>query len=181
MHYTFLISFLGCCKDAKKSAQQVTTLKEENANSFIREPSYFEIPSKELQQKSDVENATCEIPSQDPHCSQVSGAGHASFTIEFDETSPGKVTIKDHITKFMDHRQKSKKTLSAGDKDLAGLHTEMIAAESKVADWLAQNNPPRLLKEAADEDSKSIKSDVPVYLKRLQGNIFYFVPFFFNL
>ncbi|XP_077342352.1 centrosomal protein of 170 kDa isoform X3 [Lithobates pipiens] len=160
----------GCCKDAKKSALQVTTLKEENANSFIREPSYFEIPSKELQQKSDVENATFEIPSQDPHCSQVSGAGHASFTIEFDETSPGKVTIKDHITKFMDHRQKSKKTLSAGDKDLAGLHTEMIAAESKVADWLAQNNPPRLLKEAADEDSKSIKSDVPVYLKRLQGN-----------
>ncbi|KAM5164403.1 centrosomal protein of 170 kDa [Mantella aurantiaca] len=160
----------GSCKDAKKSAQQVTALKEENANSFIREPSYFEIPSKELQQKCDVENGTYEISAQDPHCSQVSGAGHASFTIEFDETSPGKVTIKDHITKFTDHRQKSKKTLSAGDKELAGLHTEMIAAESKVADWLAQNNPPRLLKEASEEDSKSIKSDVPVYLKRLQGN-----------
>ncbi|XP_072265498.1 centrosomal protein of 170 kDa isoform X2 [Pyxicephalus adspersus] len=161
----------GCSKDAKKSTQQVTAFKEENANSFIREPSYFEIPSKELQQKIEsAENATYEIPAQDSQCPQVSGAGHASFTIEFDETSPGKVTIKDHITKFTDHRQKSKKTLSAGDKELAGLHTEMIAAESKVADWLAQNNPPRLLKEAAEEDSKSIKSDVPVYLKRLQGN-----------
>ncbi|XP_018415047.1 PREDICTED: centrosomal protein of 170 kDa [Nanorana parkeri] len=159
----------GSCKDVKKSTQ-VAALKEENANSFIREPSYFEIPSKELQQCSEGENATYEIPTQDPHSSQASGAGHASFTIEFDETSPGKVTIKDHITKFTDHRQKSKKTLSAGDKELAGLHTEMIAAESKVADWLAQNNPPRLLKEAAEEDSKSIKSDVPVYLKRLQGN-----------
>lgn len=142
----------------------MTALKEENANSIIREPSYFEIPCKE------GENGTYEL-SADPHCSST---GHASFTIEFDEASPGKVTIKDHITKFSDHRQKSKKTLSAGEKELAGLHTDMIAAQSKVADWLAQNNPPRLLKEAAEEDSKSIKSDVPVYLKRLQGNEYFF-------
>lgn len=150
----------GCCKAGKKAAEQVTSTKDESLNSYCREPSYFEIPNKEVQQY--------EITALDSQ--QVSGAGHASFTIEFDDSSPGKVTIKDHVTKFTDHRQKSKKPLISGDKDLAGLNTELIAAESKVADWLAQNNPPRLLKEAAEEDSKSVKSDVPVYLKRIQGN-----------
>ncbi|XP_075059598.1 centrosomal protein of 170 kDa isoform X2 [Mixophyes fleayi] len=161
----------GSCKYGKKFGEQMKAFKEEAMSAFCREPSYFEIPNKELQQRSEVEeNAIFEIPTQDPQCPQVSGAGHASFTIEFDDSSPGKVTIKDHVTKFMDQRQKGKKPLSSSDKELAGLNTEMIAAESKVADWLAQNNPPRLLKEAAEDDTKSIKSDVPVYLKRLQGN-----------
>ncbi|XP_075057050.1 centrosomal protein of 170 kDa-like [Mixophyes fleayi] len=162
---------LGSCKYGKKFGEQMKAFKEEAMSAFCREPSYFEIPNKELQQRSEVEeNAIFEIPTQDPQCPQVSGAGHASFTIEFDDSSPGKVTIKDHVTKFMDQRQKGKKPLSSSDKELAGLNTEMIAAESKVADWLAQNNPPRLLKEAAEDDAKSSKSDVPVYLKRLQGN-----------
>ncbi|XP_075718724.1 centrosomal protein of 170 kDa isoform X2 [Rhinoderma darwinii] len=163
-------STTGCCKGGKKAGEQVTS-KDEALNSYCREPSYFEIPNKELQQKSDEEgNVVYEITTLEPDCQQVSGAGHASFTIEFDDSSPGKVTIKDHVTKFTDHRQKAKKPLCSGDKDLAGLNTELIAAESKVADWLAQNNPPRLLKEAAEEDTKSVKSDVPVYLKRIQGN-----------
>lgn len=161
----------GCCKAGKKAAEQVTSTKEESLNSYCREPSYFEIPNKELQQKSDGGgDVVYEITTLDPHSQQVSGAGHASFTIEFDDSSPGKVTIKDHVTKFTDHRQKAKKPFISGDKDFAGLNTELIAAESKVADWLAQNNPPRLLKEAAEEDTKSVQSDVPVYLKRIQGN-----------
>ncbi|KAM9316733.1 centrosomal protein of 170 kDa [Gastrophryne carolinensis] len=161
----------GCSKDAKKSAQQETVMQVEKENCVIGEPSYFEIPSQELHEKTELGKSTNEITAQGAHCVSVSGAGHASFTIEFDEASPGKVTIKDHITKFTDHRQKLKKPLSSDDKDIPGLHTEMIAAESKVADWLAQNNPPRLLKEAAaTEDDKSIKSDVPFYLKRLRGN-----------
>ncbi|KAM3931147.1 centrosomal protein of 170 kDa isoform 2-T2 [Leptodactylus fuscus] len=160
----------GSCKGGKKADEQVMSTKEEAFKLYGRDPSYFEIPNKELQQKSDGEGNVCEITTQDPHSQQVSGAGHASFTIEFDESSPGKVTIKDHVTKFTDHRQKIKKPLSYGDKDLAGLNTELIATESKVADWLAQNNPPRLLKEAAEEDAKSVKSDVPVYLKRIQDN-----------
>ncbi|XP_044146602.1 centrosomal protein of 170 kDa isoform X1 [Bufo gargarizans] len=161
----------GCGKVGKKAGEQATSTKGEALNSYCRESNYFEIPNKELQQKSDGEgNIIYEIATLDPHCQQGSGSGHASFTIEFDESSPGKVTIKDHITKFTDHRQKAKKPSSIGDKDLAGLNTELIAAESKVADWLAQNNPPRLLKEAAEEDTKSVKSDVPVYLKRIQGN-----------
>ncbi|KAG8583279.1 hypothetical protein GDO81_008353 [Engystomops pustulosus] len=165
------VVFSGSCKGGKKACEQVTSLKEEAVSSSGREPSYFEIPNKELQQKSDAEGTEIyEITTGEPHCQQVVGAGHASFTIEFDDSSPGKVTIKDHVTKFTDHRHKAKKPLSTGDKDLAGLNTELIAAESKVADWLAQNNPPRLLKEAAVEDTKSVKSDVPVCLKRIQDH-----------
>ncbi|XP_077145209.1 centrosomal protein of 170 kDa isoform X6 [Ranitomeya variabilis] len=159
----------GCCKGGKKSVGQLAATKEDYLCAHGKEPSYFEIPNKELQQKSDGEGNVVYDPKLDPQCQQPSGAGHASFTIEFDDNSPGKVTIKDHVTKFTDHRQKAKKALS-GDKDLVGLNSELIAAESKVADWLAQNNPPRLLKEASEEDAKSVKSDVPVYLKRIQGN-----------
>ncbi|CAJ0931666.1 unnamed protein product [Ranitomeya imitator] len=161
----------GCCKGGKKSVGQLAATKEDYLCAHGKEPSYFEIPNKELQQKSDGEGNVVYDTKLDPQCQQPSGAGHASFTIEFDDNSPGKVTIKDHVTKFTDHRQKAKKALS-GDKDLVGLNSELIAAESKVADWLAQNNPPRLLKEASEEDAKSVKSDVPVYLKRIQDSLF---------
>ncbi|KAM4042764.1 centrosomal protein of 170 kDa isoform 3-T3 [Anomaloglossus baeobatrachus] len=160
----------GCCKGGKKAGEQVMATKENSLSAYCREPSYFEIPNKELQQQSDGErNIVYDITQLDPQCQQISGAGHASFTIEFDDSSPGRVTIKDHVNKFTDHHQKTKKQLS-GVNNFAGLNTELIAAESKVADWLAQNNPPRLLKEASEEDTKSVKSDVPVYLKKIQGN-----------
>lgn len=44
-----------------------------------------------------------------------------------------------------------------------------MASESKVADWLAQNDPTLVRSESTEDDSKSIKSDVPVHLKRLKG------------
>ncbi|OCT78047.1 hypothetical protein XELAEV_18029144mg [Xenopus laevis] len=166
------LSTSGHSKDAKKDGDEGTAGKEETLFLLCREPSYFEIPTKESPQKSDVEeNIIREIPTKDTHCSHALGAGHASFTIQFDENSPCKVTIKDHVTKFTpDYRQKSKKTSPSCAKDLSALQTEMLAAESKVADWLAQNNPPCLRKEVPEEDTKSIKSDVPVYLKRLKGH-----------
>ncbi|XP_018118627.1 centrosomal protein of 170 kDa isoform X2 [Xenopus laevis] len=162
----------GHSKDTKEDGDEGTEGKEETLFLLCREPSYFEIPTKESPQKSDVEeNIIHEIPTKDTLCSHALGAGHASFTIEFDETSPGKVTIKDHVTKFTpDYRQKSKKTSPSCAKDLSALQTEMMAAESKVADWLAQNNPTCLRKGAPEDDNKSIKSDVPVYLKRLKGH-----------
>ncbi|XP_029449832.1 centrosomal protein of 170 kDa isoform X3 [Rhinatrema bivittatum] len=162
----------GCSKEVRKAEELSAAAKEETFFPFCREPSYFEIPTKEFQQPSQlIENTIHEIPTKDTHNSQVLGAGHASFTIEFDDSSPGKLTIKDHVTKFTpDHRQKVKKPSPSGAKELAGLQTEMMAAESKVADWLAQNNPPLMVREPHEDDSKSIKSDVPVYLKRLRGN-----------
>ncbi|XP_068795400.1 centrosomal protein of 170 kDa isoform X10 [Struthio camelus] len=161
----------GCSTDAKQAEEQSAAASEE-LYPFCREPSYFEIPTKEFQQPSQIaESAIHEIPTKDTQSSHAAGAGHASFTIEFDDNTPGKVTIKDHVTKFTsEQRHKSKKPSSSSGQDLPGLQTVMMAAESKVADWLAQNNPPRMIWEPTEEDSKSIKSDVPVYLKRLKGN-----------
>ncbi|NXH06490.1 CE170 protein, partial [Loxia leucoptera] len=161
----------GCSIDAKQSEEQSASASEE-LYPFCREPSYFEIPTKECQQASQVaESAIHEIPTKDTQSSHPAASGHASFTIEFDDNTPGKVKIKDHVTKFTsEQRHKSKKPSSSSGQDLPGLQTVMMAAESKVADWLAQNNPPRMIWEPTEEDSKSIKSDVPVYLKRLKGN-----------
>ncbi|XP_048793535.1 centrosomal protein of 170 kDa isoform X4 [Lagopus muta] len=161
----------GCSTDAKQAEEQSAAASEE-LYPFCREPSYFEIPTKEFQQTSQVaESAIHEIPTKDTQSSHAASAGHASFTIEFDDNTPGKVTIKDHVTKFTsEQRHKSKKPSSSSGQDLPGLQTVMMAAESKVADWLAQNNPPRMIWDPTEEDSKSIKSDVPVYLKRLKGN-----------
>uniref|UniRef100_A0A7M4G047 Centrosomal protein of 170 kDa n=1 Tax=Crocodylus porosus TaxID=8502 RepID=A0A7M4G047_CROPO len=160
----------GCSTDTKQVEEHSASANEE-LYPFCREPSYFEIPTKEFQQTSQIEeSAIHEIPTKDTQSSHAAGAGHASFTIEFDDNTPGKVTIKDHVTKFTsDQRHKPKKS-SSGGQDLPALQTVMMAAESKVADWLAQNNPPRMIWEPTEEDSKSIKSDVPVYLKRLKGN-----------
>ncbi|XP_040823749.1 centrosomal protein of 170 kDa isoform X7 [Ochotona curzoniae] len=164
----------GCSVDA--NAKQVeeqpsAATNEEALFPFCREPSYFEIPTKEFQQLSQITESTIhEIPTKDTSSPHTAGAGHASFTIEFDDSTPGKVTIRDHVTKFAsDQRHKSKKS-SPGTQDLPGIQTGMMAPENKVADWLAQNNPPQMVWERTEEDSKSIKSDVPVYLKRLKGN-----------
>ncbi|KAF4798767.1 Centrosomal protein of 170 kDa [Turdus rufiventris] len=161
----------GCSTDAKQSEEQSASASEE-LYPFCREPSYFEIPTKECQQASQVAESTIhEIPTKDTQSSHAAASGHASFTIEFDDNTPGKVKIKDHVTKFTsEQRHKPKKPSSSSGQDLPGLQTVMMAAESKVADWLAQNNPPRMIWEPTEEDSKSIKSDVPVYLKRLKGN-----------
>ncbi|XP_049998902.1 centrosomal protein of 170 kDa isoform X9 [Alexandromys fortis] len=161
----------GCSIDAKQVEEPSATANEESLFPFCREPSYFEIPTKDFQQPSQIAESTIhEIPTKDTSSSHTAAAGHASFTIEFDDSTPGKVTIRDHVTKFTsDQRHKSKKA-SPGTQDLPGIQTGMMAPENKVADWLAQNNPPQMVWERAEEDSKSIKSDVPVYLKRLKGN-----------
>ncbi|XP_041491201.1 centrosomal protein of 170 kDa isoform X6 [Microtus oregoni] len=161
----------GCSIDAKQVEEPSAAANEESLFPFCREPSYFEIPTKDFQQPSQIAESTIhEIPTKDTSSSHTTAAGHASFTIEFDDSTPGKVTIRDHVTKFTsDQRHKSKKA-SPGTQDLPGIQTGMMAPENKVADWLAQNNPPQMVWERAEEDSKSIKSDVPVYLKRLKGN-----------
>ncbi|XP_074078983.1 centrosomal protein of 170 kDa isoform X2 [Macrotis lagotis] len=162
----------GCSINAKQLEEQSATANEEVLYPYCREPSYFEIPTKEFQQPSQLTESTIhEIPTKDIQSSHAAGAGHASFTIEFDDNAPGKVTIRDHVTKFTpDQRHKSKKSSPSGAQDIPGIQTGMMAPENKVADWLAQNNPPRMIWEGTEDDSKSIKSDVPVYLKRLKGN-----------
>ncbi|TKS85926.1 Centrosomal protein of 170 kDa [Collichthys lucidus] len=157
-----------------KEARRGEKAKEEGLHaSSAHDSSYFEIPTKEGHMAN---NGIHEIPTKDTEgtSAQTAAQGHASFTIEFDNTSPGKVTIKDHVSKFTPdhHRSRSKKSGAgsggAGARDLSTLQAAMMASESKVADWLAQNDPTLVRSESTEDDSKSIKSDVPVHLKRLK-------------
>ncbi|KAG5278667.1 hypothetical protein AALO_G00101470 [Alosa alosa] len=143
-----------------------------------QEPSYFEIPSKETStsgggnsdvppkghQGSGAAKATDPTPSQ-----EATAHGHASFTIDFDTLAPGKVMVKERAAKGnQEHRPRPKR--GAGE-ELSALQAAMVAAEVKVADWLAQNELPLARSEsAADDDGDSVKSDVPVQLKSLRGS-----------
>ncbi|CAJ1067102.1 centrosomal protein of 170 kDa isoform X2 [Xyrichtys novacula] len=160
-----------------KEARRAEKAKEDGLHTpAAHDSSYFEIPTKEGHMAN---NGIHEIPTKDTEgitTHPTAAQGHASFTIEFDNTSPGKVTIKDHVSKFTPdhHRSRSKKSGTGsggtGGRDLSTLQAAMMASESKVADWLAQNDPTLVRSESTEEDSKSIKSDVPVHLKRLKGS-----------
>ncbi|XP_008291572.1 centrosomal protein of 170 kDa isoform X4 [Stegastes partitus] len=162
-----------------KEARRGEKAKEDGLHASAgQDSSYFEIPTKEGHMAN---NGIHEIPTKDTegsaaHSHIATAQGHASFTIEFDNTSPGKVTIKDHVSKFTPdhHRSRSKKSGAGsggtGGRDLSTLQAAMMASESKVADWLAQNDPTLVRSESTEDDSKSIKSDVPVHLKRLKGS-----------
>ncbi|KAJ4948526.1 hypothetical protein JOQ06_020059 [Pogonophryne albipinna] len=155
-----------------KEARRGDKSKQDSLNaSSANDSSYFEMPTKE---GHIANNGIHEVPTKDTE--GTAAQGHASFTIEFDSTSPGKVTIKDHVSKFTPdhHRSRSKKSGAgsggASGRDLSMLQAAMMASESKVADWLAQNDPTLVRSESTEDDSKSIKSDVPVHLKRLKGS-----------
>ncbi|XP_051986344.1 centrosomal protein of 170 kDa [Xyrauchen texanus] len=137
-----------------------------------QEPSYFEIPCKEthlvgeytgetLPTGSEAVTSASTIPA-----SEIGAHGHASFTIEFDIMA-GK--SKERASKgTQDQRQRPKR--GAGEQ-LSALQAAMVAAEVKVADWLAQNELPLTRSESvAEDDGDSVKSDVPVQLKSLRGS-----------
>lgn len=94
--------------------------------------------------------------------------GHASFTVEFDCGATGKVSVKDKAAKVgSETRPRPKRAVG---EELSPLQTAMVAAEVKVADWLAQNELPLTLKEmVVEDDGESVKSDVPVHLRSLKG------------
>ncbi|XP_073494751.1 centrosomal protein of 170 kDa protein B isoform X3 [Phyllobates terribilis] len=137
---------------------------DQSLYSFRREPSYFEIPTKDFQQPAkSPETQVHEIPTKDtdtitPPVMQ----SHASFTIEFDDCRPGRIKIKDHVTKF------SMRQRRAGGKENAP--NEMISAENKVADWLVQNDPSLIRRPSPREDVYSTKSDLPIHNRILKGN-----------
>ncbi|KAM4603282.1 centrosomal protein of 170 kDa [Polymixia lowei] len=148
----------------KKSAEV-----QKNGNSS-QEPSYFEIPTKDTLTAGRVPG---EAPSRDTETGAASAAepahGHASFTIEFDPGASGKVTVKDRVAKVAPETKPRPKR-GVGE-ELSPLQTAMVAAEVKVADWLAQNELPLALKETvAEDDGESVKSDVPVQLRSLKGS-----------
>lgn len=166
----------GAVPDSKEARRADKAKEDILLASSAHDSNYFDIPTKEGHMAN---NGIHEIPTKDTEgngAHTTAAQGHASFTIEFDNTSPGKVTIKDHVAKFTPdhHRPRSKKSgaggAGVGGRDLSTLQAAMMASESKVADWLAQNDPTLVRSESTEDDSKSIKSDVPVHLKRLKGS-----------
>ncbi|XP_042654999.1 centrosomal protein of 170 kDa protein B isoform X5 [Tyto alba] len=138
--------------------------QEQSVFAFRREPSYFEIPTKEFQQPSkSSETQVHEIPTKDVDAVVAPVVqSHASFTIEFDDGTPGKIKIKDHVTKF------SLRQRRPYSKEPA--HTEVMSAESKVADWLVQNDPSLMRRQSPGDDVYSTKSDLPVHVRTLKGS-----------
>uniref|UniRef100_A0A668S1K1 CEP170 C-terminal domain-containing protein n=1 Tax=Oreochromis aureus TaxID=47969 RepID=A0A668S1K1_OREAU len=155
--------------ESKKSAEIPKCTLQTASN---QEPSYFEIPTKDAKDPSGSKVSGESIPRE-----QEGGAsaatepahGHASFTIEFDPGASGKVTVKDRVAKVgPETRPRPKRAVG---EELSPLQTAMVAAEVKVADWLAQNELPLALKETvAEDDGESVKSDVPVQLRSLKGS-----------
>ncbi|XP_027426638.2 centrosomal protein of 170 kDa protein B isoform X5 [Zalophus californianus] len=126
--------------------------------SFRREPSYFEIPTKEAPPPP----RPPEAPAQEAPATAPVVQSHASFTIEFDDCSPGKVKIKDHVTKF------SLRQRRPPDKEATPV--EAVSAETKVADWLVQSDPSLLCRAGPGDDRHSTKSDLPVHTRTLKGH-----------
>lgn len=152
--------------DTKKSTEVPKSALQIASN---QEPSYFEIPTKDTPSAGKVSG---EAPTREQEAGASSAAenthGHASFTIEFDPGATGKVTVKDRAAKVgPETRPRPKRAVG---EELSPLQTAMVAAEVKVADWLAQNELPLALKDTvAEDDGESVKSDVPVQLKSLKG------------
>ncbi|XP_030284835.1 centrosomal protein of 170 kDa isoform X2 [Sparus aurata] len=151
--------------ETKKSTEALKSAPQTN-----QEPSYFEIPTKDTPSAG---KASGEAPSREQEGGASSAAepahGHASFTIEFDPGATAKVTVKDRVAKVgPETRPRPKRAVG---EELSPLQTAMVAAEVKVADWLAQNELPLALKDTvAEEDGESVKSDVPVQLKSLKDS-----------
>ncbi|XP_032261923.1 centrosomal protein of 170 kDa protein B [Phoca vitulina] len=129
--------------------------------SFRREPSYFEIPTKEAPPPPPLPRPP-EAPAQEAPATAPVVQSHASFTIEFDDCSPGKVKIKDHVTKF------SLRQRRPPDKEATPV--EAVSAETKVADWLVQSDPSLLCRAGPGDDRHSTKSDLPVHTRTLKGH-----------
>ncbi|KAF7665027.1 hypothetical protein LDENG_00158450 [Lucifuga dentata] len=133
--------------------------------SYRRESSYFQIPTKEFQQQpaKKPESQVHEIPTKDTADPSLcisstptppAVQSHASFTIEFDNCAPGKMKIKDHVTKFSFRPQRK-----LPSTEVVSAPTEVMSAESKVADWLVQSNISMMKRRSQTEDTYSTKSD----------------------
>nr|XP_057942253.1 centrosomal protein of 170 kDa protein B isoform X2 [Doryrhamphus excisus] len=144
--------------------------------SYQREANYFEIPTKDLQLPKAVEAELQEIPTKDtdtppaPPPSETPPVvqSHASFTIEFDDCSPGKIKIKDHVTKFS---SRQRKTLPpAKMRAASATPAEVMSSESKVADWLVHSDVSMMRRHPTCDDVYSTKSDLAINIKMLKGH-----------
>ncbi|XP_062415517.1 centrosomal protein of 170 kDa protein B isoform X2 [Pungitius pungitius] len=146
---------------------------------YHREPSYFEIPTKDFQQPNTLGLELHEIPTKDTDTPRASSPpptatppvvqSHASFTIEFDNCMPGRIKIKDHVTKFTNRQGKQQAPLNCHALTKA-TPTDMMSVESKVADWLVHSDVSIMRRRPTCEDTYSTKSDLAVNIKTLRGH-----------
>ncbi|XP_036448942.1 centrosomal protein of 170 kDa protein B isoform X2 [Colossoma macropomum] len=128
---------------------------------YRKDAGYFEIPTKELHSRPKTAEPEVQvIPTKDTDNRTASTPpvvqSHASFTIEFDECTPGKIKIKDHVTKFSFRQRKTP------SKESVFTPTEVMSAESKVADWLVQSDASMARRKSRTEDLYSTKSDLSI-------------------
>ncbi|XP_070404920.1 centrosomal protein of 170 kDa protein B isoform X2 [Nothobranchius furzeri] len=146
--------------------------------SYHREPSYFEIPTKDFQHQKPSGVELHEIPTKDTDALQAPPSpptptppivqSHASFTIEFDDCMPGKIKIKDHVTKFSTRQRKSQAPPTKAIINAAP--AEMMSAQNKVADWLVHSDVSTMRRHAPCDDIYSTKSDLAINIKTLKGH-----------
>uniref|UniRef100_A0A3B5ABH1 Centrosomal protein of 170 kDa protein B-like n=1 Tax=Stegastes partitus TaxID=144197 RepID=A0A3B5ABH1_9TELE len=144
--------------------------------SYHREPSYFEIPTKDFQHPKTSGAELHEIPTKDtdtppappspPTPTPPVVQSHASFTIEFDDCMPGKIKIKDHVTKFSTRQRKPQAPPSK--TAITAAPAEVMSAESKVADWLVHSDVSMMRRRPPCEDVYSTKSDLAMNIKTLK-------------
>ncbi|XP_076874236.1 centrosomal protein of 170 kDa protein B isoform X2 [Brachyhypopomus gauderio] len=153
------------------SLQDFRDSQSKSAFLYHREPSYFEIPTKEFPTHPVIPAVELnDIPTKDTSApltpTPTIVQSHASFTIEFDECTPGKIKIKDHVTKFSSH-QRSKQQ---NRKSLATAPVDVLSAKSKVADWLVQSDVGMMHRRPPCEDVCSTKSDLAMHIRTLKGH-----------
>ncbi|TRY84441.1 hypothetical protein DNTS_035808 [Danionella cerebrum] len=159
-------------EDFNIPVQEIHDNQTKSTYLYQREPSYFEIPTKEGNvQVQPPEPDLLDIPTKDTNVSKMSTPpvvqSHASFTIEFDDCMPGKIKIKDHVTKFSS-RQRSKQ--QQANNFQAAAPTEVLSAENKVADWLVQSDVTMMCRREPCEDVYSTKSDLAMQIRTLKGH-----------
>uniref|UniRef100_A0A672ZRE3 Centrosomal protein 170B n=1 Tax=Sphaeramia orbicularis TaxID=375764 RepID=A0A672ZRE3_9TELE len=167
--------------EAIKAVYFPGSLSDQNSvfPSYHREPSYFEIPTKDFHQPKTTGAELHEIPTKDtdppPGPAPASPLtptppvvqSHASFTIEFDDCTPGKIKIKDHVTKFSTRQRKQQ---TPPTKATPTAPAELLSAESKVADWLVHSDVSMMRRRPTCEDVYSTKSDLAMNIKTLKGH-----------
>ncbi|XP_028296296.1 centrosomal protein of 170 kDa protein B isoform X2 [Gouania willdenowi] len=138
------------------------------------EHGFFDVPTKDLHHgRTAAMDDLHEIPTKDtdpppspPTVTPPVVQSHASFTIEFDDCTPGKIKIKDHITKFSTRQRKAPPTKASQP----AAPTEVMSAQSKVCDWLVHSDVSRVRKQPQCDDVYSTKSDLAMNIKTLKGH-----------
>ncbi|XP_037607499.1 centrosomal protein of 170 kDa protein B isoform X2 [Sebastes umbrosus] len=146
---------------------------------YHREPSYFEIPTKDFQPPKTLGAELQEIPTKDtdtppappspPTPTPPVVQSHASFTIEFDDCMPGKIKIKDHVTKFST-RQRKQHAPHRRTAIPTATPSDVMSAECKVADWLVHSDVTMMMRRPTCDDVYSTKSDLAINIKTLKGH-----------